>query len=317
MENRSFALATGLFLVGLILAAIGVGYWLGGSSLERTTYRVIATKPVTGLNLQGLVRYRGISVGRVIGLELDGKDPRRILIDIEVNDGIPLTRGTYAQLGQEGITGIAYVHLLDDLNDAAPLPVSADGVGEIAMRSSALDDIFETVAALGKDARTLVSSMNGVLNTENQAQIAATLASLARTSAGMETVAKQLPAAIARVERNLDEMLSAENQKLARGALQGINDTARELPAVAKGMQQAIDDARRMIGQVNQLSGEAQAATGRLRSDTLPRVNTLAEAMERSADRIGRLATELERRPASVVWGRPVGRPGPGEPGFQ
>lgn len=317
MESRSFALATGLFLVGLILAAIGVGYWLGGSSLERTAYRVVATKPVTGLNLQGLVRYRGISVGRVIGIDLDYKDPRRILIDIEVNDGIPLTRGTYAQLGQEGITGIAFVHLLDDLNDPAPLPDGEDGVGEIAMRSSALDDIFETAAALGKDARSLVTSMNNVLNTENQAQLASTLASLARTSANMEIVAKQLPAAIARVDRNLDQMLSAENQQLARGALQGINDTARELPAIAKNMQQTIDDARRLMGQVNQLSGEAQAATGSLRSDTLPRVNTLAEAMERSADRIGRLATELERRPASVVWGRPGGRPGPGEPGFQ
>jgi phospholipid/cholesterol/gamma-HCH transport system substrate-binding protein len=82
-------------------------------------------------------------------------------------------------------------------------------------------------------------------------------------------------------------------------------------------MQQTVEDARRLMGQVNQLSGEAQAATGSLRSDTLPRVNTLAESMERSADRIGRLATELERRPSSVVWGRPGGRPGPGEPGFQ
>ena len=316
MENRSFALATGLFLAGLIFSAIGVGYWLGGSSLERTPYRVVTTKPVTGLNLQGLVRYRGIGVGRVVAIELDQKDPRRILINIEVNADIPLTRGTYAQLGQEGITGIAYVHLLDDRSNTGSLPPGGDGIGEIAMRSSALDDIFETAAALGKDAHALVTNMNSVLNTENRAQIAATLASLARTSASMETVAKQLPAAIAKLERNLDEMLSTENQKLARGALQGINDTARELPAIAKGMQQTIDDARRLMGQVNQLSGEAQAATGSLRSDTLPRVNTLAESMERSADRIGRLAAELERRPASVVWGRPGGRPGPGESGF-
>ena len=139
MENRSFALATGLFLAGLIFSAIGVGYWLGGSSLERTPYRVVTTKPVTGLNLQGLVRYRGIGVGRVVGIELDQKDPRRILINIEVNADIPLTRGTYAQLGQEGITGIAYVHLLDDRSNTASLPPGGDGIGEIAMRSSALD----------------------------------------------------------------------------------------------------------------------------------------------------------------------------------
>ena len=52
-------------------------------------------------------------------------DARRILIDIEVDSHIPVTRGTYAQLGMEGITGIAYVHLLDDGKDAQP----ARGIG--------------------------------------------------------------------------------------------------------------------------------------------------------------------------------------------
>ena len=234
MENRAFALATGLFLTGLLLAAIAAGFWLGGSSLERTGYRVIATQPVTGLNLQGQVRYRGISVGRIIGLELDRKDPRRILIDIEINSDVPLTRGTYAQLGQEGITGIAYVHLLDDRADVAAIEPAANGVREIAMRASALDDIFETAAALSRDARSLVGSLNAVLGKENLAQLAASLGSLARTSENMEKLSRQLPDAMARLDRNLDGMLSPENQKLAREALQGISDTARELPEPLK-----------------------------------------------------------------------------------
>ena len=317
MENRAFALATGLFLVGLMLAAVAAGFWLGGSSLERTTYRVVASQPVTGLNLQGQVRYRGISVGRVTGLDLDRNDPRRINIEIEVNSDVPLTRSTYAQLGQEGITGIAYVQLLDDRSDASPLLPAADGVPEITMRISPLDDIFDTVAGLGRDARTLVGNLNTVINKENQAQLAGALASLARTSANMEALSRQLGPTVARLDRNLDEMLSPENQKLARGSLQGINDTARELPELAKGMRQVIDETHQLVTQFSRLSAEAHAATGNLRQDTLPRVNALAESMERSADRIGRLATSIEQRPASMVWGRPGGRPGPGEPGFQ
>ena len=52
-------------------------------------------------------------------------DPKRVLVDIEVEARIPLTKGTYAQLGMEGITGVAYVHLLDDGKDGAPLPKAA------------------------------------------------------------------------------------------------------------------------------------------------------------------------------------------------
>ena len=68
---------------------------------------------------------------------------------------------------------------------------------------------------------------------------------------------------------------------------------------------------------MNRLAGEALGTTGAVRQDTLPRVNALADSVERGAERIGRLAYELERRPDSVVWGRPSSRPGPGEPGFK
>ena len=54
-----------------------------------------------------------------------------------------------------------------------------------------------------------------------------------------------------------------------------------------------------------------------MREDTLPRVNALAESVERSAQRVGRLALQLDREPQSAIFGRKPGRPGPGEPGFQ
>jgi len=51
--------------------------------------------------------------------------------------------------------------------------------------------------------------------------------------------------------------------------------------------------------------------------DTLPRLNALAESVERSSQRVGRLALQLDREPQSAIFGRKPGRPGPGEPGFQ
>ena len=75
---------------------------------ERKAYRVVATTPVSGLNAQAQVRYRGMSVGRVTSIRLDPGDRHKVFIDVEVNSDLPVTRGTYAQLGMEGITGIAY-----------------------------------------------------------------------------------------------------------------------------------------------------------------------------------------------------------------
>ena len=158
MENRSHAIAAGLFVLGLLVAAALVGHWLAGSPQLRHPYRVIATQPVSGLNPQAQVRYRGISVGRVTAIDLDLKDTKRILIDIEVEARIPLTKGTYAQLGQEGITGIAYVQLLDDGADKAP--VGGGGtVPEIPLRASVLDDLFDSAGAIAKEAKQVMANL--------------------------------------------------------------------------------------------------------------------------------------------------------------
>ena len=48
---------------------------------------------VTGLNLQGQVRYHGVRVGRVESIRFNPKDSEEILIRVSVNRGHPADRG--------------------------------------------------------------------------------------------------------------------------------------------------------------------------------------------------------------------------------
>ena len=141
MESRAYALITGLFVLGIAGCIIAWAHWLARTPIARTDYRVVALGPVTGLNPEAQVRYRGMGVGRVSSIQLDAKDPRRILVNIEVNNEIPVTKGTYAQLGMEGITGIAYVHLLDDYKNLEPKEKGPDGVAELPLRPSFFDTV--------------------------------------------------------------------------------------------------------------------------------------------------------------------------------
>lgn len=313
MENRAHAFAAGLFILGLLVAAALTGSWIAGDRLERTQYRVIALQPVSGLNPQGQVRYRGISVGRVAAIDLDPKDPKRILIDIEVEARIPVTRGTYAQLGQEGITGIAYVHLLDDGADRAPQPPGPAGMPEIPLRASMMDDLFESAGAISKEARALIASAQKLLGPQNQDNVAATLASMKATTSSLEAASARLPGAIDRADR----MFSEQNRRLAAESLASLNAAAREFPGLAVEARQMIADTRKLAESVSRLAQEMRGTAGDVRAETLPRAHALADALERSTERIGKLAYELERRPESVLWGRPAARPGPGEAGFE
>src|SRR4051812_20884937 len=222
MENRAHALITGLFLLGIVAAIIVAAQWLSGDRHVRVPYRVVSTQPVSGLNAQATVRYRGMAAGRVNTISLDPKDSRRILIGIEVDDNIPVTKGTYAQLGMEGITGVAYVHLLDNGKDTAPAPKAEDGVVELAVQPSFFDTLSDNAEGISRDAKELILSLNKVLTEENRQRIGKTLASLERASAGLEATTAKLPGVIDRADKRIGSLLSDENQKEVRQALHNI-----------------------------------------------------------------------------------------------
>jgi phospholipid/cholesterol/gamma-HCH transport system substrate-binding protein len=309
MENRAYALITGLFLIGIVAAIVVAAQWLGGDHTVRVPYRVVATQPVSGLNPQAQVRYRGIGVGRVTAINLDPKNAQRILIDTEVDANVPVTRGTYAQLGMEGITGVAYVHLLDEGKDPKTLPKG----GEIEARPSFMDSLSDSAEGISKDARELIVNLNKLVTPENRERLSRTLGSLQKISANLEDVTEKLRPLMDRA----NGFVSDENRKLARQSLENLNETTKALPEVAREAQRLAQEARAVVGQMGALSGEAQGTATSMRETTLPQVGALAESMERSAVRFGKLAYELERQPDSVIWGKKPARPGPGEQGFQ
>jgi phospholipid/cholesterol/gamma-HCH transport system substrate-binding protein len=317
MESRAYALLTGVFVIVVIAAMVAWANWLAREPLERAAYRVVSGIPVTGLNPQAQVRYRGIGVGRVTGIGLDKKDKRRILIDIEVDKAIPITRGTYAQLGLEGITGIAYVHLLDEGGDPQPAPRGADGLVELQLRPSFMDSITDGAEGAVRDARQLMAALNEILTPENRKRIGATLVSLERIAVNLEATAEKLPGAVERADARLNAWLAEENLRQARESLASVNQAAKAFPELARESQQLVKDARELVDRLGKLSAEAHGAASTLREETLPGIHAAAESVERGAQRIGRLAAEIEAQPNSVLWGRPAGRPGPGEPGFQ
>ncbi len=324
MENRAYALITGVFVIAIAAGILLWANWLAGSPVQRAQYRVVSLRPITGLNEQAQVRYRGISAGRVSSIRLDRDNPNRILIGIEVDKDVPITRGTYAQLGMEGITGIAYVHLLDDYTSREPAPKGRDGVPEIHLRPSFLDVLTDNAEAVLRDGRVLISEITKLVNEENRERIGRALARLENLIVELDKTAKQLPGVVERTDERVQAWLNEKNRRNVEGLLENMNRASRGLPALVEESQQLVRDARALSARASELAAEAtalaresQGTVRDVRSTTLPKVNALADSVERSARRVGALADELERRPDSLLWGRGAAHPGPGEEGFQ
>ena len=109
MENRAYAIAVGIFTLVLGIAMLFAFWWISGSQQARSEYTIASRLPVTGLSAEGIVKFRGVDVGKVTEVSLDPSSQTTILIKIAIEKNLKLSTEAYAELRRQGITGLAYI----------------------------------------------------------------------------------------------------------------------------------------------------------------------------------------------------------------
>lgn len=302
MENRSHALIAGLFtlLLGLAVAA-SIG-WFGGQREATKDYIVLTRQNVTGLSPQGAVRYRGMGVGKVQSIVLDPQDVRNILIRISVSDAVPITRGSTAKIGYQGVTGIAHIQLGDSGADPTPLEGEGGELPRLIMQPSLIDELSLVGGEALHQARDVLVSINQVLNAENRARMAKTLANLeAATAVAQETLSRLQP------------LVSTENLRVFKSTL------VRAEQAVGQAAP-FFAESRVLVGRLQAASDKFEAALGDSATGgagaLAPRLNELSLDLSSTSRQLNRILQQFEETPQSLLFGVPSALPGPGEAGF-
>ena len=306
MENRAYAFAVGLFTLLLGAGVVVAAMWLSGETEVHEIYTLESRYPVTGLNIQAPVRFRGVDVGKVESIAFSPADARRILVRVSVRSGTPLTRGTYASLGSQGVTGLSYVILDDD--GSRPEPISADDPAlRIPVRPSFLDEITGSGKDLLGEVRQVAVRLNRLLDEGNQAQ-------LVRTLVALETATKSISDFTARLDPAIRDVpaLTAD----ARKAFNRAEELLANLNRLTTALNEQVGAIERVAKSAEQVGGAVQSTSTAAVHDTLPRINDLVEDLGRTSRNLDRLLKEIGEQPSSLVFGRVPPVPGPGEPGF-
>lgn len=306
MENRAHALAAGLFTLVLGAALAAVALWFSKENLKLIPFAMSTTSSVTGLKVEAPVRYRGVDVGKVDDISIDTANSGRVRIRIGVREGTPITKSTYAQLGYQGITGLAYVLLGDDGKSSEALQSGLDEIAVIRMKPSLMDDgegLFGSIVEIA-------DKMNQLLAEENQGRVR-------RTLAGLEELTQRASVATKKLEPSLEAMpgLISEAKSLAadaRASVRKADGLIASVNGLALKLDQRVDTITRAVARVEEVGVTAQAVG----EDTMPRVNVLIDDLSRETSALGRVIDTVGDHPQSIVFGRPPAKPGPGEPGF-
>lgn len=304
MENRAHALVAGLFVLLLGVALAGTVVWFTGEQVPQTDYVLESSYPVTGLNVQSTVRFRGIGIGKVTNIRIDPKNAHLILIDISVNSDTPITKSTFAELKPQGITGLSYVMLDDAGTSRQPLTAAAGEAPRIPVRPSFFDKLSNSGGDLLTAANTLVVRLNQLLDEPNRQQIVHTLASIQRAS-------DQIAATAVRLGPALDAMPRLADQ--ADSVLHGVNALTLSMNRLTTHTDKQLARTGKSLASLSQTS---QALSQRLLDQSLPRLNTLLDELSRTSRNLDQLLTQIQEQPSSLVFGGQKIPPGPGEPGF-
>lgn len=295
MENRAHALAAGLFVILLSMAVAAAAVWFGGETVVRDRYLLVSEVPVTGLNPQATVRYRGVSVGKVEDIRLDPENAHFIFVRIAVNRDVPLTKNTYAQLGYQGLTGLAFIQLNDDGKHVERMQTDANNLARIPLRPSALDNIADAGQHLLSNANELAGRLNALLDEQNQTHIAHILRNMEGASGRFDSIADQL-----------------------QPGLKALPELTAEASVTLKRTSQLMADLNQIVAKMNQQGGivDSLSDTAEELADTLPKLRDAGHGITRSTRGMDRVLLQLEEQPRSLLFGRTPPPPGPGENGF-
>ena len=295
MENRSHALIAGLFVIVLSMALAITAKWLSGETADHAHYILISEGSVSGLNPEAAVRFRGVKVGKVENIGFDPENSRFIQIRIGVDRNVPLTKGVFAQLGYQGVTGLAYVQLDDDGNQPELLQTNEVDLAHIPMRSSTLENIVYSGQDLLNSVNETVKKMNLLLNEQNQERFSHILENMEGASSSFGSFTDQLQPNL----KSLPE-LTSETSSLLKNANQLVNN-----------INQIVEKVGQRGGIVDNLSQSVEDL-----ADTIPKFHNAIDRIVQDTRTVNRILLQLEEQPRSLIFGRSPPPPGPGEDGF-
>jgi len=304
MENKAYALAAGAFVLLIGAMVVALALWLTRDSGVRHVYEMSTREAVSGLQPQAAVRYRGIDVGKVAQIGFDPQTTGNVLVRIAIDDKAPITKSTFATLGYQGVTGLAFVQLDDEGESKERLVGDAGNPPRIPMRAGLLSRLTDQGTAVIAQAQETMVRVTQLLSPDNQTALIATIADLGAAANGINKAADSVDKVTTDARKTL-RALDTTSAEIAK--------TAAEAAATAAQFTRAV---RRISDRFGDTTEALVATANTLNATTLPRVHRVSDDTSTTMRQATHVFNAFNDNPQSLIYGGGPVPPGPGEPGF-
>lgn len=313
MENKSHALAAGSFVLVLLTLVVAMAIWLTRDTNAQRFYELSSKEAISGLQPQASVRFKGVTVGKVTVIGFDSQIPGNVLIRIAINDLAPVTQSTFATLGFQGVTGLAFVQLDDSGESKVALPDS-EPPARIPMRPGLLSKLTTQGERILTQLEETSQRVNLLLSSDNQKNLMGAIGEIGQAAASIKQLSTDTGRALPQLATEASTTL-----KVLQATSERVGDSADEARDSARAFKVVTERMNEKGGTLDQLTTgvDTLAATGQsLNAATLPRLNRAVDDVARTIRQVGRATGTVTDNPQALIFGSGPLPPGPGEPGF-
>jgi phospholipid/cholesterol/gamma-HCH transport system substrate-binding protein len=306
-QRKSYFLL-GLFVTAGVLLGVAAVIWLGATKYfqKGSMYVTYFDESVQGLQVDSIVKYRGVDVGTVKRIEV-APDQRLIQVTMKIDVQDFSVNGVVAKLSLAGITGIVYVELdrkKPDEQSLVPsgftpqypvIPSSPSGIKQI---EAGINDILKSIRqidfkGISDQIAGTAKSIDGFVSGERMNHIVANLSTAS--------------AALASASDKINQLVADGSLK---EAIQGAKETVGETRAVIAQVKGEIDGMKmsQTMGKVGQVVGKIDqfmTGTSNRVDSTMAEVQETAERLKRASDSLEMLLDRLNADPSALIFSRP------------
>jgi phospholipid/cholesterol/gamma-HCH transport system substrate-binding protein len=289
----------------VVLAGILIGcLWLARVQFE-TEYQFFQTRvagPVSGLGTGSAVRLNGIEVGRVTKIDLDPKDPKLVVLVLQVRNTIEIRADAVVSIETQGLTGVSYVEISGGTQDS-PLLTAAAGqkYPEIASRPSSLQEVFNNAPELLARLLVIGDRLESLLDDKNRGALAQTLVNIRDITGVFEHRTKDIDQLITDAGETMHNL--ADASATLKGVAANLDRTSGKADQLIASADNTFDHATKLAVDLDAIVQASRPGLRDLTTNGTAQLNELLSDARRLVASLNRVSTALERDPSRLLLG--------------
>lgn len=283
MERNANFIVVGLFSILSLLLLAGFIFWLGKYGVDEEkydNYKTYVSESVAGLKTSSPVKLKGLDVGFIETVKIDGDNPERVEIRFKVEKTTPIKTDSIVVLNSQGIAGVGFLEIKGGTKNTPFLKsVDKNECPNIKSEPSMFSKLTEKVDQALNNLTDTVAKVNRLASNKNINNVSTSLDNFAKISTELKDNRKEFTSMIhgaKGVEDNANKTLDYISKVAQKTdtVLDETKNAVQESSALVKEIKQAkmiekigivLDNSNDTINETKSLVNEGKMLVQQLR----------------------------------------------------